>query len=62
MSDYAVLDTPQEGDAFLLIGDKVFDHEDEFIYSYDLAAEWREATAFPSPSRCGSPARGRPTR
>ena len=42
MSDYAVLDTPQEGDAFLLIGDKVFDHEDEFIYSYDLAAEWRE--------------------
>ena len=47
MSDYAVLDTPQEGDAFLLIGDKVFDHEDEFIYSYDLAAEWREATGLP---------------
>ena len=36
-----------EGDAFLLIGDKVFDHEDEFIYSYDLAAEWREATGLP---------------
>ena len=42
-----MLDTPQEGDAFLLIGDKVFDHEDEFIYSYDLAAEWREATGLP---------------
>ena len=47
MEDYAVLDTPQDGDAFLLIGDKVFDHEDEFIYSYDLAAEWREATEQP---------------
>ncbi len=47
MRDYAVLDTPQDGDAFLLIGDKVFDHEDEFIYSYDLAAEWREATGMP---------------
>ena len=47
MSDYAVLDTPQEGDAFLLIGDKVFDHEDEFIYSYDLAAEWKKATRLP---------------
>lgn len=47
MEEYAVLDTPQDGDAFLLIGDKVFDHEDEFIYSYDLAAEWREATGLP---------------
>lgn len=47
MEDYSVLDTPQDGDAFLLIGDKVFDHEDEFIYSYDLAAEWREATGLP---------------
>ena len=47
LEDYAVLDTPQDGDAFLLIGDKVFDHEDEFIYSYDLAAEWNAATGMP---------------
>ena len=47
MSDYAVLDTPQEGDAFLLIGDKVFDHEEKFRYRYDLADAWREMTGLP---------------
>ena len=35
------------GDAFLLIGDKVFDHEGRFAYSYDLAAEWKKATRLP---------------
>ena len=39
MEDYSVLDNAQEGDAFLLIGDKVFDYEGKFAYSYDLAAE-----------------------
>ena len=39
--------TPQPGDAFLLIGDKVFDHEGRFAYSYDLAAEWKKATRLP---------------
>jgi len=47
MSDYAVLDTPQEGDAFLLIGDKVFDHEARFRYLYDLSDEWRAMTGLP---------------
>lgn len=37
----------QKGDAFLLIGDKVFDHETEFKYKYDLAEEWQKATSLP---------------
>ena len=36
-----------EGDAFLLIGDKVFEHEGEFNYSYDLAEAWQKATNLP---------------
>ena len=47
LTDYSAAEHPAEGEAFLFIGDKVFDHEDEFIYSYDLAAEWREATGLP---------------
>lgn len=47
MHDAEILDTPQDGDAFLLVGDTIFDHEDEFIYTYDLAAEWHEATGMP---------------
>ena len=35
------------GDGCVLIGDKVFDHEGEFAYRYDLAAEWRQATGLP---------------
>ena len=44
MEDYAQLDHALPGDAFLLIGDKVFDYEGRFAYSYDLAAEWKKAT------------------
>ena len=47
MSDYARVDSPEEGDAFLLIGDKVFGYEGRFPYIYDLAIEWREATKLP---------------
>lgn len=47
LCDYTLFDTPQEGDAFLLIGDKVFDHEDEFIFSFDLAEEWQAMTGLP---------------
>lgn len=47
MEECSALDTPQDGDAFLLVGDKALDHDDEFIYSYDLAAEWREETGLP---------------
>jgi chorismate dehydratase len=47
MCDYEVLNTPSEGDAFLLIGDKVFDHEGKFTYTYDLAEEWIAQTKLP---------------
>lgn len=41
------LDERQEGDAFLIIGDKVFAQEGRFGYTYDLAEAWRELTALP---------------
>ena len=47
MHDYSIVDNPQEGDAFLLIGDKVFNYEGRFRYTYDLAVEWREVTSLP---------------
>ena len=47
MPDYAVVEQAQEGDAFLLIGDKVFGYEGRFAYTYDLAIEWREVTKLP---------------
>ncbi len=47
MDDYAIADNPVDGDAFLLIGDKVFGYEGRFKYTYDLAVEWREATSLP---------------
>lgn len=47
MSDYKRVDSPAEGDAFLLIGDKVFGYEGRFAMTLDLAVEWREATKLP---------------
>lgn len=47
MDDYSVVDTPQEGDAYLLIGDKVFGYEGRFAYTYDLAEEWIAQTRLP---------------
>ena len=47
MQDYNIVEKPQEGDAFLLIGDKVFGYEGKFAYVYDLAIEWREITKLP---------------
>ncbi len=47
LEDYAQVDHPCDGDAFLLIGDKVFDYEGRFPYVCDLAAEWHEATGLP---------------
>ena len=47
MDDYSVLGSPAEGDAYLLIGDKVFDYEERFACVYDLADEWRKATRMP---------------
>lgn len=47
LDDYALLDSPADGDAFLIIGDKVFANEGKFRYSYDLASEWHRATDHP---------------
>lgn len=47
LDDYTLLERAEEGDAFLLIGDKVFDHEGRFAYNYDLAEEWMVQTHLP---------------
>ena len=47
LEEYSQLDHAEEGDAFLLIGDKVFDNEDRFAHTYDLAEEWQKATKMP---------------
>ncbi len=47
LEDYGQLAHARPGDAFLLIGDKVFDWEEKFRYVYDLADEWRAATGLP---------------
>lgn len=47
LSDYAQVDHAARGDAFLLIGDKVFGYEGRFPYAYDLAAEWQASTGLP---------------
>lgn len=47
MDDFSVLDAPQEQTGYLMIGDKVFTHEKNFRYYYDLADQWREMTGLP---------------
>jgi chorismate dehydratase len=47
LTDYSAADRPEDGDAFLFIGDKVFDYEGRFKYTYDLADCWRELTGKP---------------
>lgn len=47
LSSLDILQSPQETDAFLLIGDKVFPYENIFKYSYDLAEEWINYTHLP---------------
>lgn len=47
MDDYAVVDNPRPGDAFLLIGDKVFDYEGRFANVWDLSVEWTAMTGLP---------------
>lgn len=48
LTDYSIVDpNREEGAAYLLIGDKVFDYESGFKYSYDLAHYWRELTSLP---------------
>ncbi len=58
LNDMSRVEHPKDGDAFLLIGDKVFDHEGVFEYTYDLALEWQQYTSLPFVfavwcSRCG---------
>ncbi len=47
IQDYAELDKPAEGDAFVLIGDKVFEQEGRFTHTWDLAEEWEKHTELP---------------
>lgn len=47
MEQYTMLDNPQPGDAFLIIGDKCFGYEGRFAYNYDLASEWIAQTHLP---------------
>jgi chorismate dehydratase len=47
LQDYSQVAFAQREDAFLLIGDKVFDHEGLFNYSYDLSEEWNRSTGMP---------------
>lgn len=47
LDDYAQLAHSEPGDLFLLIGDKVFDYEGQFVYTYDLAEVWKKATRLP---------------
>ena len=47
LQDYTQVAFAEKGDAFLLIGDKVFDHEGLFNYAYDLSEEWNKATHLP---------------
>ncbi len=41
------MNSAEDGDAFLLIGDKVFEHEGEFEYTYDLSLGWYAKTSLP---------------
>lgn len=47
MEDYSIMESPQQDDAFLIIGDKCFDYEGRFTYTYDLAEEWIAQTHLP---------------
>lgn len=47
LTHYGVVDHPREGDAFLLIGDKVFDYEGRFDYTHDLSVCWNKMTGLP---------------
>ncbi len=47
LNDMNRVEHAQDGDAFLLIGDKVFDYEGIFEYNFDLAEEWINHTGLP---------------
>lgn len=45
--DVTEIERMEDGDACLLIGDKVFAQEGRFTYSYDLGEEWKNCTHLP---------------
>jgi chorismate dehydratase len=47
LDDYSRLENPEEGDAFVIIGDKVFANEGRFAHTVDLAEEWIRRTGLP---------------
>ncbi len=47
LKDMNRIEHAKDGDAFLLIGDKVFDHEGIFEYNFDLAEEWIAHSGLP---------------
>jgi chorismate dehydratase len=47
LTDYSRLENPEPGDAFVIIGDKVFDNEGRFKNTWDLAAEWQRYEKLP---------------
>ncbi len=47
LSNYDKVRHAEDGDAFMLIGDKVFEHEGEFEYTIDLAEEWISREGLP---------------
>ena len=47
LDDYDRMNRAAADEAFLLIGDKVFEWEDKFPCRYDLAGEWHAATGLP---------------
>lgn len=47
LDDYEILAKPPSRSAFILIGDKVFDRENDFAYNTDLASEWQKMTGLP---------------
>ncbi len=47
LDDYSVIENPAPGDAFVLIGDKVFEHEGRFDHTWDMATEWQKHTHLP---------------
>ncbi len=47
MVDYSAIESRKDGEAFLLIGDKVFGYEGRMACSYDLSDAWKELTGLP---------------
>jgi chorismate dehydratase len=47
LTDYARIERREAGEAFLLIGDKVFGYEGTTKYTHDLSDAWRALTGLP---------------